>query len=187
MTTTRRTFLKKACTSGACLCGFASLPHSKQSIVSENSVTVPKEKMYQSWIAEVLSNLNDKIEEHQLRELIKSAGIAHYEYLQMDQLLAPYVGKLNDFIRFIKKEWGWIFRYEENNKVLIADENKSYCVCPLLTQGIKNKLPALCYCSEGFAEMMFSKVYKAPVKATIVSSIQKGNDTCIYKISLYDI
>lgn len=184
MTTTRRSFFKKACISGACFCGFASLLHSKQTDISENITIDPKEKMYKNWISEILSNLNTKIDEKQLRELIKSAGKSHYEYLQMDQLLAPYIGNLNEFTRFIEKEWGWIFSYEKNGKILIADENKSYCVCPLLNQNKTDKLPALCYCSEGFAEMMFSKVNKTPVKAIIISSIQRGNDKCVYKIHL---
>ena len=67
-------------------------------------------------------------------------------------MLTPFKGHLDNFIEFIEEKWGWKVSYEDSNKqVLIVDEDKPFCVCPLLQKEKEKKFPALCYCSEGFA------------------------------------
>lgn len=50
----------------------------------------------------------------------------------------------------------------------------------------KNCLAGAClgYCSEEFAELMFSKVTDKPEKATAISSVYKENSTCKYPVEL---
>ena len=74
--------------------------------------------------------------------------------------------------------------FEENEKVLIADESKPFCVCPLINKDTDKLLPAMCYCSEGFAERMFSVVCEHQVEAVVISSVQRGDERCIYRIEL---
>ncbi len=97
----RRDFLKKACISGACLCGFSSILESK-TLSKLEDIANPEETMHLRWI----KNARDK------------------------------------------------------------------------------RLPALCYCSEGFAERMFSIVQGSPVQAIVASSVQRGDPTCVYRIEL---
>ncbi|SBW06417.1 hypothetical protein [uncultured Dysgonomonas sp.] len=184
MTLSRRNFIKKACLSSACICGFNTISGVNSTNNTEALDDDRSTAMFQKWISEILTNLDDSLPETEIRKLVKSASLAHYQNLNMDTSLAPYIGKMNDFIRFIEKEWGWIFSYEDNGKVILADENKSACVCPLINKSEGIKYPALCFCSEGFAEMMFSKVNESPVKATVISSIQRGNEKCVYRITL---
>ena len=184
MTLSRRNFIKKACLSGACICGFNTI--SGVNIFNNDEAPDDDQNtaMFQKWIAEILTNLDNNLPETEIRKLVKSASVSHYQNLNMDVSLAPYIGKMNDFIRFIEKIWDWKFSYEDNGKVLLADENKSTCVCPLINKSKDIKYPALCFCSEGFAEMMFSKVNESPVKATVISSIQRGDEKCVYRIIL---
>lgn len=42
----------------------------------------------------------------------------------------------------------------------------------------------MCYCSEGFAERMFSVVCEHQVEAVVISSVQRGDERCIYRIEL---
>ena len=185
--TTRRHFLKKACLSGACLCGFGSVLGSElfhTGDFSQNAITNKNEVLFLKWITELLENLDQShLTEAQLRQIVKSASVAHHENLGMDAMLAPFEGKLDHFIQFIEEKRGWKVSYEdENKKVLIVDEDKPYCVCPLLQNEKEKKLPVLCYCSEGFAERMFSIVCGYSMSATVVSSIQRGNEKCVYRI-----
>lgn len=185
---TRRDFLKKACTSGICLCGFSSILQSETLNVlkSSQSETIHKnETMFLKWITELLENLDKShLTEPQLRQIVKSASIAHHQNLDMDTMLSPFKGKLEAFIKFIEDKWGWKVSYENNGQVLIVDEDKPFCVCPLLRNEKDKKFPALCYCSEGFAERMFSTVCRLPVNATVISSIQRGDNKCVYRIEL---
>lgn len=184
MTLSRRNFIKKACLSSACICGFntisgVNITNNAETLNDDGSAVI-----FQKWISEILTNLDNNLPETDIRKLVKSASVAHYQNLNMDVSLTPYIGKMDDFIQFIEKEWGWIFSYEDNGKVILADENKSACVCPLINKKEAVRYPALCFCSEGFAEMMFSKVNGSPVKATVISSIQRGNEKCVYRITL---
>jgi len=185
--TTRRNFLKKACMSGICICGFSSIAQSMGIKVLDSipdDSTNKNEMMFLKWITELLNNLDNNLTESQLRQIVKSASIAHHQNLDMDTMLTPFKGKLDDFIKFIEEKWGWKVSYEDNKQVLIVDEDKPYCVCPILHYEKDRKYPVLCYCSEGFAERMFSIVCGFSVNATVISSIQRGFDKCIYKIEL---
>lgn len=188
--TTRRKFLKIACLSGACLCGFGNVMESKalnaiSSIDDKPSEENKAEKMAKRWIIEVLENINNNMQEEQVRSLVKSASIADYDGLAMDKVLAPYIGDIDRFNKFLENEWGWLIHYENgNHNVIIADENKPHCVCSLLKYANGKRYPALCYCSEGFAERMYTAVSGKQAKARIISAIQRGDKTCIYRIEL---
>lgn len=188
--TTRRNFIKKACMSGICLCGFSSIVQGMGittfNTISDESIN-KNEIMFLKWITELLNNLDNNLTEPQLRRIVKSASIAHHQNLDMDTMLTPFKGKPDAFIKFIEEKWGWKVSYENNRQVLLANEDKPYCVCPMLRYEKDKKHPSLCYCSEGFAERMFSIVYGFPVNATVISSIQRGNDKCVYRIELYSL
>lgn len=186
MTASRRDFIKTACLGSACLCGFGGVLGSVQAIAS---TTIDDDKpepdiMKLNWIRQVLTNLEENLDDESQRRIIKSASKADYMNLKMDEKLEPFIGKIDEFTTYISKEWGWIFTFENDRKTILANENKPYCVCPLLKGAGDKKYPAICYCSEGFAEMMFSKVVGHPVKATVVKAVHRGDDTCIYRIEL---
>jgi hypothetical protein len=181
----RRDFIKKVCISGGCVCGFGGIiqnhifSNTLQSVENKKDETMPLK-----WIKEVLINLDENLNENQLKKITKSASIAHHKDMNMENMLLPYKGKLDEFVKFIEEKWDWKVTYEDNGKILIADENKHVCVCPLLKDDKETKYPALCYCSEGFAERMFSYVCEQPVVAIVTSSIQRGDKRCIYRINL---
>jgi predicted hydrocarbon binding protein len=104
--------------------------------------------------------------------------------LKLKDTLAPFVGKLELFHNFLTTEWGWIINYDKVNSIINVDENKSYCVCPLIQNKKIEGLGMLCYCSEGIAEKMFSYVAGRNVKAEVVQSVLRGAKTCKYKITL---
>jgi len=66
--------------------------------------------------------------------------------------------------------------------VLIADEDKNYCVCPIAVHNKEKDSSAMCYCSEGFAEKMFSLVSGMNTKAEVISAVRRGDTSCIYKV-----
>jgi predicted hydrocarbon binding protein len=175
----RRDFLKKACLSGACFCGFTAMVSASNNPENESDSNV---LLMQAWISTLMQSIAENDDEAQSQRIMKKCATAHYKHLNMDEFLKPYEGKLELFIQFIEKEWGWKIDYNKDDGVLVADENKNFCVCPLVNKknGVKSSI--LCYCSEGFAEKMFSKVIGKTVKAKVVSSIHLGDKTCMYKI-----
>ncbi len=183
----RKDFFKKTCLASACFCGFvpmASSSANREQMPANNESDNSNTELMQDWIANLLLSIEENSTRKVRREIIKTCAQSHYNSLNMDKLLAPYVGNIEEFIRFLSNEWGWEIDFDSVSGILTANENKSYCVCPLINHNNENKFPALCYCSEGFAEEMFSRVLGYPVTARVVSSIQKGDDQCIYEVGI---
>jgi predicted hydrocarbon binding protein len=184
MDTNRRNFLKQTCTAGGCFCGFSAFAGGDGFAAEPKDEDNSRQKMMQEWISILMASVDEHTDESLSRDLLKNCARAHYEHLKMNEFLKPYVGDLEKFIHFIEEKWGWKISYSKEEGVLIADENKNYCVCPMVNKekGIKSSI--LCYCSEGFAELMFSDVAGKQVQAKVISSIHRGQDRCQYEIKL---
>nr|WP_319398714.1 hypothetical protein [uncultured Carboxylicivirga sp.] len=177
----RKDFFKRAIVTSACFCGFGI---ASRAVSGLNISCQDKEYSIQNeWLADLLFNLDSDIDKQTLRSIIKKSSEIHYQQLKMDEFLSPYIGDMDRFIKFIEQEWGWKIRYDRNEGLLIADENKPNCVCPVLPL-MSNKTSVICYCSEGFAEKMFSFVANKPVYAEVKSSVRRGDSTCVYQIKI---
>jgi hypothetical protein len=181
----RKKFLKNACVTGACMCGFASVfqavKGSAETGQSEAGRDDNGKVLIQEWIAQLLSGMDSNLTEENKRAIMKKCAIVHYNNLKMDDVLAGYKGNLEGFMKFLEKEW--VISWDSETKILIADENKSYCVCPMVNHGKKLETDVICYCSEGFAEKMFSLVAGTPATATVLASIHRGDKSCRYKVT----
>ncbi|HKJ44128.1 MAG TPA: DUF6144 family protein [Sunxiuqinia sp.] len=182
MNLTRKDFVKKACISGACLCGFTTMLQAQTPNENEVAEPDPNQLLMQEWISTLLFNMDEQQDEKTSRSMLRKAAAAHYKHLNMDEILKPYEGDLEKFNAFIENEWGWKIDYQKEAGLLVADENKNYCVCPLVNQSKGIKSGVLCYCSEGFAELMFSKVIGKKVETKVLTSVLRGNDHCRYEI-----
>jgi hypothetical protein len=186
MTIDRKDFLKKVCFSGACLGGFSSIAFPKESNDAKVAALQAEDKnlpLLQEWITSILQNVPIELDKESARKLIRKTAEVHYNNLKMDSQLAEYEGNIDKFIAFLQNNWGWKVDYDKEKKILIADENKNYCVCPIAVYNKEKDSSAMCYCSEGFAEKMFSKVSGVQAKAEVIASIRKGDSSCKYKIA----
>lgn len=114
------------------------------------------------------------------KEAVKGCSCIHFCADGMEESLSPMKGDLPKLISFLTHRWGWLVK-QEGNKLYI-DENKQYCVCPMCKE---RPMPGLlCHCSEGYAERMFSYVLSRPVRARVVASILRGDDSCRYEIEI---
>jgi hypothetical protein len=180
----RRNFLKRTCLVGSCLCGFTSLASEIETNGLNPAVGDPDKILLQEWVSTLLFSIDNNGDEAVCRKIMKSCAKSHYDHLQMDNFLKPYENDLEKFNQFIEKEWDWKIDYQKEEGVLIANENKNHCVCPMVNPKKGMQSAILCYCSEGFAELMFSKVAGRPVEANVISSIHRGDDRCRYHIQL---
>jgi predicted hydrocarbon binding protein len=179
----RRDFIKKSCLTGFCFCGLGGMNSLIASTGIGKEEDTEKESIHSKWITSLLLSLKDE-SPATARKIIKNRAEAHFDDLNLKEKFAPFVGKPELFYDFLKNEWGWILEYDKSAGIIIADENKDYCVCPLLKNKKIEGLNALCYCSEGMAEKMFSYVTRHEVKAEVVQSVLRGAKTCKYKITL---
>jgi hypothetical protein len=185
MSVNRKEFLKKACFAGACMCGFGLplLAGSRQEVTGVEDDPGDDGKVFiQKWIANLLENMKKESDQSDMAAIIKKNAEVHFNDLEMHEMLADYIGKPEEFTRYIAEKWGWKVEFDKKSNTIIANENKAYCVCPVVNQASAVKPTLICNCSEGFAEMMFSVVFGSPVKATVVSSVLRGDKNCIYKI-----
>ena len=182
----RRDFLK-TCACAACFCGFGSLfqlsaQETNKDIYNQEAQNARKDEAFAlQWITELLESLEKQhLSENQMRAIVKQTSQAHHDLLNVPSMVKPYIGHPDVFIKFLEDSWGWIVTDNKDERKLIVDENKPFCVCPLLKNNKDRLFPALCYCSEGFAEKMFSAVYQKPVTVRVGASVQRGNPSCVY-------
>ena len=180
----RRNFLKKGCLAGTCVCGFSSFVFSAPSEQQEESGNDSSKLMMQEWIYEILKGISTIEDKELRRSILKNCATSHYKQLNMDEILSPYIGDLDKFTQYLVKEWNWKVNYRKDEGIIIADENKNYCVCPLTDHPGWIKSSDLCFCSEGFTELMFSKVTEKKTNVKVISSIQRGDERCKYEIKI---
>ena len=140
--------------------------------------------MPRAWIAAVLPALGAEPDRAAAGRVLKAAAAAHWDNLRMAEKAAPFRGNLNGFLAFLSREWGWKIEYDRAAGVILVDEAKNYCVCPLVAKDTKADLSVLCHCSEGFAERLFGAVVEHPVRAEVTQSVLRGASSCHYRISL---
>jgi len=179
----RKSFFKNLCLSGACLCGFGAMAKFQSDSI-QHIEDSDRESITQLWLSSVLASVNPHVVSNELKETIKQGALVHYQQLNMDSVLTDYIGDLPKFISFLEKDWGWKVTYDPINQVVLADENKDFCVCPVIRYKTESDTSALCYCSEGFAEKMFSVISQKKAIACIEASVRRGDKSCVYKIVL---
>jgi hypothetical protein len=171
--TDRRSFLRSACVGGAIAgLGIGATPGSQE------PPGLPRE-----WIAAVLPMMAE-LDPAEARRMFEPGSDAHFRDLGMEATLSRFRGDLPAFLDFLRGEWAWIIDYDAEAGVVLVNENKSRCVCPLVAEDHGDDLGVLCYCSEGFAERMFTKVTGAPARARVTQSILRGGERCRYRIEL---
>jgi predicted hydrocarbon binding protein len=184
---TRKDFFRKACVAGACMCGFGAIAFSANSnpepaLQSENNDK--NQLLVQKYLGVLLLNIQLQLDEGETRKLVRDLAEIHYQDMNMDKIMEPFKDNLDDFLSFLENEWKWKITYNRDSRTILADENKDYCVCPMINLKSGIKPAAICYCSEGFAERMFAKAAGTPVSARIVSSIHRGDERCVYEIKI---
>ena len=180
----RKEFIKYACLSGACICGFSALATAKEftgNTETKSSVPDKTTILLQEWIAGLITNLNEGVDKETLRKVIKKNASVHYNNLKMDDILKDFEGKPELFNKFIQEKWEWKIDYDKATNTIIASENKGVCACPLVNRE-KGASDAICYCAEGFVEKMYTKAIGKPVTTTVISSVLRGDKNCQYKI-----
>ena len=136
------------------------------------------------WVDQLLHEIDGQLLPEAKAAVLKGCAQAHYQMLNMDQTIAPYRGNLPAFLEFLSAAWGWKIEYDAASGILLADENKAACVCPLVRCGAVKNQSLLCNCSEGFAARMFSGVLGQPVQARVIRSILKGDPSCVYQVQM---
>jgi len=100
MALTRKDFFTKACLVSACFCGFTSLAVQSSNLTAISGTTEfddKNHKFMQDWISTLLLNIDENAEDEECRKIMKPCAMAHYNFLEMDKVLAPYVGDMNKF------------------------------------------------------------------------------------------
>lgn len=141
---------------------------------------ITEQQIIESWKKQYNESNNGN---NSIEQVIKNCHKSHFDIINMNNIIGKYIGNIDDFIVFLENEWKWKIEFKKEIGIILADENKEYCVCPLYnsrTITTKN----LCFCSEGFAEEMFSKVLQKNVNVKIIRSYIRDNKSCIYEITI---
>lgn len=118
----RRSFTGRSCLLG--LCGIGASSGLVAADVASGAGQPKPESIHSRWITSLLLGLKDESQKT-ARRIIKNRGEAHFDDLNLKDKLAPYVGKLESFLSFLRDEWGWIVDFDRSAGIISADENKT--------------------------------------------------------------
>jgi len=187
MTINRKDFIKKTCLTGICVCGINSVTAGQSGSgtgVTPGILADNPNALQQAWVSALLDGMDNILKEDELRSMLKPCALTHYNNLGMDEVLKDYIGDIDKWINFLVTEWNWKVDYDRNAGQVICDENKGYCVCPMVNKTTGIASTSICYCSEGFIEKMFSVITGRDVKGRVESSILRGDKSCRYVVYL---
>ncbi len=176
----RRSFMKTACLAGLCACGGTPL---RDVPGVANATPESLRGMPGKWIEALLPSMAT-LDSEDAGRILKGCSAAHYEDLAIDATVGRFRGDLPGFLDHLRREWGWIVEYDSHRGAVLVNENKARCVCPLVPDEPGDDLGVLCYCSEGFAERMFSVVTGRQAHAEVTESILRGGARCRYRIEV---
>jgi hypothetical protein len=143
------------------------------------------QRIIDSWLRLFVNETVNEERALDVDQTMKKCHGAHFDAIGMGGILEKYIGSMDSFINFLEKEWNWKVTYDKEKKTIMADENKEKCICPLVKEGVITSRK-ICSCSEGFAERMFSLVLQKEVRAEVVRSYIRDEESCIYKITIQD-
>ena len=104
--------MKNACLAGLCACGAEGTATPQTD--APKPVTMPQKR-----IATLLPQLAKGDREYAKR-ILKSCADSHYEDVKMQSTVDRYRGKSDEFLAFLRKEWGWIIDYDRKSPSAVA-------------------------------------------------------------------
>jgi len=87
-----------------------------------------EDALISGWLGQLLSQLDGSLPPETRATLLKGCALAHYQHLNMEQILDSYKGDLPAFIRFLNETWHWQITYDQDTQAIIADEKKFLCM-----------------------------------------------------------
>lgn len=137
------------------------------------------------WMNELLNSLGENCTPQECAKLIKPCSTCCLK--RMEPIIEKYKGDLQGFIEYMEKECGQIITYDKEQQLIVVNENKSECVCTIAKcRKGKNVSSTLCYCSANMTGTMISKIAGKRAEARVVSSVLRGDKTCVYEIRIYE-
>jgi predicted hydrocarbon binding protein len=182
---TRSGFLK-CCASGACsLIAIASAPASALAETNNPDADRWKGQLDQARVrfAAMVSVLDKTLDEPTKKQVFGSVGRECARQFSQDTW-EKYKGNFPAFLNDMQGPNGWVAKvdYDEKRGILTITDRPRKCSCPLVKQGSTSATQ--CLCTLGWQEETYSRLLGKPVEASIVKSILRGDDSCVYRIRI---
>ena len=129
------------------------------------------------WAKQVCSALENNLSKEEIIT-VRKACICNDGTSNAKKLL-KYLNRTSDLKEFVehfnKNETFASMEYISENKLLFCYPE---CYCGCVKRVPENLTKTWCYCTIGFAESMFEKVFQKEVKVTLTESIKTGSNRC---------
>lgn len=133
------------------------------------------------WAKQACSLLEDNLREEE-RIKVRKACICNDGATNAKKLL-KYLNKSSNIKEFVEEfnrnETFASMEYISENALLFCYPE---CYCGCVKRISENLTKTWCYCTIGFAESMFGKVFQKSVKVTLTESIKTGASRCVMKV-----
>lgn len=117
--------------------------------------------------------------------MMRCASIC-YHNKGMESLIEKF-RNLDEFFHFLIHEWNWILSYDQERNILLCDENKSECICPVVRACGGDISLSMCSCTEGMLNRIFEKAFNKKIHTTLITSVLRGGKSCVYEVRIDDL
>lgn len=153
----------------------------------------------ESWIKDLMDNLDAELDEETKIKLMQSCGRACYTHaFGVAPEEKPTPEEARRYLEDLKKR-GFKVRQEGDKTIIIYSWRRDhqnpwglilgdgYCMCPIVETGPEGLSPTYCYCSTGYVKESFDRAFGKPVKVELLDSLKRGGKDCIFKIEIPNI
>lgn len=135
--------------------------------------------MKEKWIRELLSNLDNFVEEKTKQKILEQCGTkCPYSHMPEERIieLRNEAESERDFLERLCAVWH--LSNEEGEYHVIFDQ----CYCPLVNSDPHNISKTMCYCTLGNLKHKFTLSLGREIEVEMQQTILAGDDICKFKI-----
>ena len=180
----RKDFLR-GCVAGACSCAGIALcgpdTASGQAANAETDQLKGQLEAVRIRYAKLVEVMGHELDEPVKKRIFKSLGRECALQFRATTF-EKYKGDLKGFLAYAQGSGGWMSKaeYDEGAGVITITDRSKNCTCPLVKKGLTSGLQ--CECTLGWQEQTYGAILGRGVKASVVESILRGSDKCVFRI-----
>jgi hypothetical protein len=130
----------------------------------------------------LLEFVEAELGESGLDRALQSVGRACACHSAVGDLPLRQRGNPQGYFDAIHARWGEDFEFDREAGEILVKTNLKSCMCPLYHH--EHRQREYCNCSLGWQARMFETLFERPVEVTILQSIQRGDETCVFRVKL---
>lgn len=142
------------------------------------------EELMRKWMAALLADIDDEVDEKTQERLMEACGTACARYhgsIKIARAIGKKSHNLDDLLKALNQQKDyWCGEWKRKGDTVFSVCKD--CGCPLVSAGLVELSPSFCECSRGWVRAVFEAALGKPVEVELEQSIGRGNPVCRFVV-----